>query len=357
MREFNLATHCLRLPTITEDEIANAAGVGDTHDGVNFLRASCVIAIEKARVTFDPMIESLRIRMSHVMKRVCPVSEYMLVQKRERATLTPYGERFENNKDGKNDIRKSDFTHNPQFRQLVRTIYDKFVQNCSDSTVVRCHDDLVAQTRFVTWDLHERSSCALRRSLPDQTDFVTVYNVAVKTAQGDAKKHKESFSPSISEEECISETTTDILNRVNENELQAKRDYYNLIQLMEEVACSRNANRTNMVVGRLVQHIVAQWREHPSRNIAMKYNCYFLLPFINEFHRYLRQEMQKVYEGKGKNLCNVFDLSSARKSLIKLREDLTSECTANMRLQEKFFIVSRMMSERQQKSSKNSSSL
>merc|ERR1712037_936721 len=167
-------------------------------------------------------------------KRVCPVSEYMLVQKRERATLTPYGERFGNNKGCKNDIRATDFTHNPQFRQLIRT---------------------------------------------------------------------------------------------------------------------------NMVVGRLVQHIVAQWRESFSRNIAMKYNCYFLLPFINEFHRYLRQEMQKVYEGKGDNLCDVFDIISARKSLIKLREDLTSECTANMRLQEKFFIVSRMMSERQQKPNENSSSL
>jgi hypothetical protein len=34
LREFALATRCLRLPTITEDEVANAAGVGDTHDGV-----------------------------------------------------------------------------------------------------------------------------------------------------------------------------------------------------------------------------------------------------------------------------------------------------------------------------------
>jgi hypothetical protein len=118
MREFNLATHCLRLPTITEDEITNAVGVGDIHDGVNFLRASCVIAIEKAMMTFDPMIESLRIRMSHVMKRVCPVSEYTLFQKRERATLTPYGEGFGNNKDDKNDIRETNFTHNPQFRKL-----------------------------------------------------------------------------------------------------------------------------------------------------------------------------------------------------------------------------------------------
>lgn len=32
---------------VTEDEIANAAGVSDMHDGVNFMRAACVIAVEK----------------------------------------------------------------------------------------------------------------------------------------------------------------------------------------------------------------------------------------------------------------------------------------------------------------------
>lgn len=32
---------------VTEDEIANAAGISDMHDGVNFMRAACVIAVEK----------------------------------------------------------------------------------------------------------------------------------------------------------------------------------------------------------------------------------------------------------------------------------------------------------------------
>jgi len=139
MREFNLATKCLRLPTITEDEIANAAGVGDTHDGVNFLRASCVIALEKARTTFDPLLESLRLRLTHVMSKVCPVSEYMLVQKKERATsaygfLSGKSARMENiGREGSS----TDITQNPQFRQLVRTIHDRFVQQCSDAVSIR----------------------------------------------------------------------------------------------------------------------------------------------------------------------------------------------------------------------------
>ena len=136
MREFHLATRCLRLPTITEDEIANAAGMGDTHDGVNFLRASCVIALEKARTTFDPLLESLRIRLTHCMTRICPVSEYMLVQKKERQSgAYGYGRRNRFGRDEEEGTSKSvtDITQNPQFRQLIRTVYERFVQKCSDS--------------------------------------------------------------------------------------------------------------------------------------------------------------------------------------------------------------------------------
>lgn len=39
----------MNAPEVTEDEIANAAGVSDMHDGVNFMRAACVIAVEKVR--------------------------------------------------------------------------------------------------------------------------------------------------------------------------------------------------------------------------------------------------------------------------------------------------------------------
>ena len=130
LREFNLATRCLRLPTITEDEIANAAGIGETHDGVNFLRAACVIALEKAQISFDPLLDSLRMRISHIMGRLCPVSEYMIRQKAERKSAS-----YQYMRDG-SDARSAfstDITHNPQFRQLVRTLFDEFVQKCSDN--------------------------------------------------------------------------------------------------------------------------------------------------------------------------------------------------------------------------------
>lgn len=138
LREFNLATRCLRLPTITEDEIANAAGIGETHDGVNFLRAACVIALEKAQISFDPLLDSLRLRISHIMGRLCPVSEYMIRQKHERKSanyryLRDDGTPGQREAGGGPTGFSTDITHNPQFRQLVRTLFDEFVQKCSDN--------------------------------------------------------------------------------------------------------------------------------------------------------------------------------------------------------------------------------
>lgn len=148
LREFNLATRCLRLPTITEDEIANAAGIGETHDGVNFLRAACVIALEKAQISFDPLLDSLRMRITHIMGRLCPVSEYMIRQKADRKSAS-----YQYMRDGSRDSSfGTDITHNPQFRQLVRSLFDEFVQKCSDnvSIFIYLNLDLIYIMAFIS---------------------------------------------------------------------------------------------------------------------------------------------------------------------------------------------------------------
>jgi hypothetical protein len=134
LREFNLAAKCLRIPSIAEDEIANAAGLGESHDGVNFLHAACTIALEKARVSFEPMLHGLQIRMTHVMDRLCPVAEYMLREGRDRAKLTTSLEEYEGTDKANESVGQAmDISQNPQFRNLIRTIFEKFVRKCSDS--------------------------------------------------------------------------------------------------------------------------------------------------------------------------------------------------------------------------------
>ena len=64
-------------------------------------------------------------------------------------------------------------------------------------------------------------------------------------------------------------------------------DYYDLLQLTEEMLAGRNANRTNTVVTALVQYIIRSWRDHYARTVAMKFNCFFLMPFLDDFPAYL----------------------------------------------------------------------
>ncbi|KAG5179162.1 hypothetical protein JKP88DRAFT_201174 [Tribonema minus] len=270
LREFAYAVRHMSSPEITEDEIANAAGMGDMHDGVNFMRAACVIAVEKARLGFDPLLESLRVRAVHVLKRVFAVVEHML--KRDGLAMSE--------------------GHQKPFSFIVRRIYENFIEASVDDCLVRCRDDLKALTRFVTWDLGERSSGALHRSLPDTTT-VQICSLA--------------------------------------------RDYLDLMQLMEEAACTRsNADRTGAVVAALVRHVMGSWREHFARSVAMKFNCFFLMPFVDTFPFYLRTELDKVYSG---DLAGLFDIAEARAALARRREELIAECKACHQIQGKFDLI------------------
>jgi len=122
-------------------------------------------------------------------------------------------------------------------------------------------------------------------------------------------------------------------------------DYRNLLRLMEEAVMARDVDKTTLLVGGLVQHIVANWQLHFCRSVTSKFNCYFMLPFVDEFHRFMRKELRKVYEGD--TLSDVFDLSAARRALQQQREELIGECLANKGLQEKFRHCSRMMKKKQ----------
>jgi len=140
--------------------------------------------------------------------------------------------------------------------------------------MMRCRDDLTALARFVAWDMHERSSGALKRSLPDQNDIISLYRVAAEAAgsskasskeiEGNSGKNTNNSSSNSSsnnkerESKVGSKSKSGELKPVIEIGANVERDYQNLLQLMEEVACSRQLGRTNMVIGGLVQHIVAQ---------------------------------------------------------------------------------------------------
>lgn len=340
LREFHLATKCLRTPIITEDEIANAAGIGETHDGANFLHAACVIAVEKARVSFEPMLGALQMRMAHVMERLCPVAEYMLREARDRTKVTTYTKN--NGAATSTKFEEAmDVSQNPLFRQLVRDIFERFVGRCCDSAMSRCRDDLVSMTKYVTWSLDERGSGALTRALPDQASIVSIYQATLEKSDLKEDDEEEKVNEKLPKKEELMAQKP--LPPVANRRRNVDRDYQNLVQLMEEAFMARDSARTNIVVGGLVHHIVGAWREQFCREVTTKFNCYFMLPFIEDFHRFMRTELGNIYDSDGSPLSDVFDLTSVRKSLQSHRDELKAECEANKRLQEKFQICAKQM--------------
>jgi len=176
LREFALAVRHLSLPSVESDEIANALGVGDAHDGADFVRASCVIAVDKARRSFEPQLQTLALRVSHVMRRLPPVLERMM----ENGPGAPSrADRvFRVDGDGPfrgGDARGAEDAQGPYagVMQLVASIYDAYVHELADRAVARCRDDVEAMTRFVTWDLASSSDAksAVKAALEPSPDL------------------------------------------------------------------------------------------------------------------------------------------------------------------------------------------
>ena len=216
---------------------------------------------------------------------------------------------------------------------------------------MQCRDDVVAITKYVTWNLDQKGVGAITRALPDQTNLFSVYQVAVKEQktieEKDEKAHKKGRGRGGKNSDIGALTPVEsssrggVISRRDQHALE--RDYHNLVQIMEEAAMTRSSNRTNVVIGGLVQHIVFHWREQFCRAVITKFNCYFMLPFVESFHRYLRTELQKLYSGDGDGLSDVFDITAARRALELHRDELQSECMANKQLQDKFQVLARMM--------------
>jgi hypothetical protein len=59
MAEFRAGIGELTCPDISREEIVNACGIDDFHDGVNYTRTACVIAVSKARDMFEPFLHQV----------------------------------------------------------------------------------------------------------------------------------------------------------------------------------------------------------------------------------------------------------------------------------------------------------
>ncbi|KAH8096322.1 hypothetical protein JL720_3687 [Aureococcus anophagefferens] len=313
----------LSLPSVDGDEIANALGVGDAHDGADFVRASCVIAVDKARRSFEPQLQTLAERVSHVMRRLPPVIECMMESQPGRAFGTS----------GRGPAARatscSRATPGPYdgVMQLIASIYDTHAHELADRAVARCKDDLEAMTRFVTWDLASSSdakSAKKRRSKANKW-FSAKDEVAVEASVLDDWKR------SVADEDSDVALSSD--------------------ELVEALAQPRGAlspvATPTEIVGSLVRRIAAAWREHFARTVAVKFNCFFLMPFVDDFPLYLREKLDDHVHTPRTAATAPSRSSTSRgpRGLEKRRDDLRNELAANAKLHDTFDAIQRACAE------------
>ena len=342
LREFSAAVEHMTLPEVTEDEIANAAGLNDVHDGTNYMRAACVIAVTKAQTSFEPLVEALQVRARHVMRRLFPIVDHILESKGITVGGVDGGGAVEV------DSARASAQH-AAFTDAVHQIFNDFVESALAECLTRCEDDLRGMTRFVTWDLHERGNLAVQDSLPSK-EMVNIYALTMDNKKSGNKKRRGGPDERVMEEWASANGEDVVSYGYDRDEAVAAKhngrmvvgtsraasdnnDNMDVMNLMEQVACMRDGDRTNRVVSALVQHIVRAWRMSFAQNVAMKFNCFFLLPFLEEFPFYLRQNLDKLYAGE---LNHMFDLSDAKAALERRLSDLDAEAAANRKLQTKF---------------------
>eukprot|EP00957_Ditylum_brightwellii_P149034 11347599-Ditylum_brightwellii.AAC.1 len=105
--------------------------------------------------------------------------------------------------------------------------------------MIHCRDDLQSLTPFVTWDLNDQSSGDLHRSLPDQADIMSVYQVTVQASKKGTLKNDGSSNKGkhdIVAVGAVTTTSSSTLTPIDDNDHSTEHDYNNLLQLMEEAA-------------------------------------------------------------------------------------------------------------------------
>lgn len=77
------------------------------------------------------------------------------------------------------------------------------------------------------------------------------------------------------------------------------------------------------MVESLVKRIAAAWREHFARTVAVKFNCFFLMPFVDEFPSALREKIDDLFadakEPKKIGTAFTFFLISASRFVLRPR--------------------------------------
>ncbi|XP_051138080.1 dynamin-like protein ARC5 [Andrographis paniculata] len=309
MAEFRFVVGGIKCPPITREEIVNACGVEDIHDGTNYSRTACVIAVAKARDTFEPFLHQLGGRLLHILKRLLPISVFLL------------------QKDGEY------LSGHEVFLKRVASAFNNFAESTERSCREKCMEDLVSTTRYVSWSLHNKNRAGLRQ-------FLDSFAGSEPSTMG---VHSSSLSPEFSSGFVGNNDKQDVKSRtdVKLNNLASGNDSAGsvattetrLADLLDSTLWNRRlAPSSERIVYALVQQIFHGIREYFLASTELKFNCFLLMPVVDKLPALLREDLDSAFE----DVDNVFDITTMRHALAQRKRETEIELKRLQRLKEKF---------------------
>ncbi|KAE9610704.1 putative dynamin GTPase [Lupinus albus] len=309
MAEFRFVVGGIKCPPITREEIVNACGVEDIHDGTNYSRTACVIAVAKARDTFEPFLHQLGSRLLHILKRLLPISVYLLQKDDEY------------------------LSGHEVFLRRVASAFNNFAESTAKSCHEKCAEDLVSTTRYVSWSLHNKSRAGLRQFLDSfgGTENSNVGNNPTENVLSQTSpQEKEDTKPQtdVKLSHLASGTDSSTSNQTTETKLA---------DLLDSTLWNRRlAPSSERIVYGLVQQIFHGIREYFLVSTELKFNCFLLMPIVDKLPALIREDLESAFED---DLDSVFDITNLQNSLDQQKRDTEIELKRIKRLKEKFKMI------------------
>jgi len=278
-------------------------------------------------------------------------------------------------------LRRDSKTENTPFTRAnlenFKTIFAKFTLERAEACVEYCQSDLMALTKYITWDLQERGTAGLAESMGEKSSregerIVEIFSVEIdKALKGgkqqqqqqtkEAKKKGAAVKESAAPDDIMSQyeratakekNKTKPLRKWGEKSTVAAKsavaavsergvsvfggrsvstagggsvnggpDGENVaITALRQVMFRSDSDKTSLVINALVEHLSGRWRDNFSRMVACKFNTFFLLSFMEDFEAYLRVEGDG---GVGED-----DIENIKTKLVMLESDLEEEIEA-----------------------------
>ncbi|KAH8504192.1 hypothetical protein H0E87_011739 [Populus deltoides] len=316
MAEFRFVVGGNKCPQITREEIVNACGVEDIHDGTNYSRTACVIAVAKARDTFEPFLHQLGCRLLYVLKRLLPISVYLL------------------QKDGEY------LSGHDVFLKRVDSAFSNFAESTERACREKCMEDLESTTRYVTWSLHNKNRAGLRQFLDsfggtEQSAMgVNPISASLESSMVSAANEKHDNRPRADVKLSHLASGTDSSSAVQTTETR-------LADLLDKTLWNRRlAPSSERIVYGLVQQIFHGIREYFLASAELKFNCFLLMPVVDKLPALLLQDLESAFVD---DLDNVFDITNLRHSFSQRKLETEMDLKRIKRLKEKFRLINEQL--------------